>query len=77
MKKTVKFLSLLLALGLIAGCNANKPSEGPKSEDKSVESSKESKCVSIDCWAQGISTDPKRSLSPSSNNTTQEADTWR
>ena len=42
MKKTVKFLSLLLALGLIAGCNANKPSEGPKSEDKSVESSKES-----------------------------------
>ncbi len=42
MKKTVKLLSLLLALGMLVGCGANKPSEGPKSEDKSVEPSKDS-----------------------------------
>ena len=43
MKKTVKLLSILLALGMLVGCGANKSSESPKSEDKSVEPSKESK----------------------------------
>lgn len=35
MKKTVKLLSLLLALGMLVGCGANKPSQSPKSEDQS------------------------------------------
>ena len=42
MKKTVKLLSLLLALGMLVGCGSNKPSDGPKSEDKSVEPSQKS-----------------------------------
>ena len=36
MKKSIKLLSLLLAMGLIAGCSMNKPNSEPKSEDNSV-----------------------------------------
>ena len=42
MKKTVKLLSLLLALGMLVGCGANKPSDATKSEDQSVAPSQKS-----------------------------------
>ena len=52
MKKTVKLLSLLLALGMLVGCGANKPSDAPKSEDQSGAPSQKSEDSKVDSSEQ-------------------------
>ena len=67
MKKTVKLLSLLLALGMLVGCSANKPSDAPKSEDQSGAPSQKSEDSKVDSSEQpsGQSSDaPKSSDTP-------------